>query len=132
MRIEQILEHLDKVKSSGANKWAACCPAHDDKSPSLALTETSDGRILLHCFAGCGGAEILHAIGLTLADLYPDGPTGNWYSFGYHQEKSRDKRLHLERTILELARDDRMNGRRLSLADLKKEQDAFLKTRAIQ
>jgi hypothetical protein len=38
-------------KPSG-NGWLARCPAHDDKEPSLSLSD-SEGRILLHCHAGC-------------------------------------------------------------------------------
>ena len=128
--IQVILSKLDKVKSMGKGRYISCCPAHEDSDPSLAIKEVSDGRILIYCHAGCGACAVLDAVGLQMSDLFPDGVTGNWFSYSYHQEKSRDKRLHLERTILELARDDRMNGRRLSLADLRKEQTAFLKTRA--
>ena len=116
MRIDKILGLLDKVKSSGADKWTACCPAHDDKSPSLALTETSDGRILIHCFAGCGGAETLNAIGLTLSDLYPDGPTGNWFSFGYRKNPEKDPQSQ-DRLVLLLAACDIANGKQLSNKD---------------
>jgi hypothetical protein len=35
------------------NGWTARCPAHDDRNPSLSITEDRDGRVLLHCFAGC-------------------------------------------------------------------------------
>jgi hypothetical protein len=35
------------------NGWSARCPAHDDHNPSLSITEDRDGRVLLHCFAGC-------------------------------------------------------------------------------
>jgi len=49
----------------------ARCPAHDDRSPSLSIRETNDGTILLKCFAGCGAADVVAAVGLTLADLFP-------------------------------------------------------------
>ena len=28
------------------------CPAHDDQSPSLSVRD-SNGKVLVHCFAGC-------------------------------------------------------------------------------
>ena len=33
--------------------WMACCPAHDDRTPSLSIADGAEGRILLTCFAGC-------------------------------------------------------------------------------
>ena len=66
------LSRLEKIRRTGEGKWLACCPSHDDKSPSLAIKQTDDGKILIHCFAGCGVEEIVSAIGLTLADLMPD------------------------------------------------------------
>lgn len=69
--LDKVLNRLDKVKSAGADKWKACCPAHDDKNPSLAISETSDGVVLLKCWAGCTTKEIVSAIGLELRDLFP-------------------------------------------------------------
>lgn len=71
--LEKVLNRLDKVKSTGRSKWMACCPAHDDKDPSLSITEAGDGKVLLKCWAGCTAAEIVEAIGLGLRDLFPDG-----------------------------------------------------------
>jgi hypothetical protein len=45
------------------------CPAHHDQRPSLSITRAPD-RWLLNCFAGCRTEAILHATGLTWADLY--------------------------------------------------------------
>lgn len=69
--LDKVLNRLDKVKSAGANKWKACCPAHNDKNPSLAISETSDGTVLLKCWAGCTVQDIVSAIGLELRDLFP-------------------------------------------------------------
>ena len=69
--ISDILGRLDGVRKKAANSFIARCPAHEDKSPSLAITEKND-RVLIHCFAGCAAADVLAAIGLSLADLYPE------------------------------------------------------------
>ncbi|GAB1394908.1 hypothetical protein MASR1M60_30720 [Rhodocyclaceae bacterium] len=73
MTAEKLLERLEKVtkSKSGADKWTARCPAHDDKGPSLSICETADGRVLLHCFAGCSAAEVVGAVGLEMQDLFP-------------------------------------------------------------
>ena len=71
MTAETLLNQLHKVRKNGNGKWMACCPAHDDKSPSLAISETSE-NVLIHCFAGCQPSEILAAVGLSMGDLFPD------------------------------------------------------------
>jgi len=69
--IENILTRLEKVKGrNGA--YTACCPAHSDKSPSLAIRELDDGRILMKCFADCSVQDIMGSIGMEIGDLFPD------------------------------------------------------------
>lgn len=69
--IDDLLSRLDKVRKTGPGRWIARCPAHDDKSPSLTLRELADGRVLIHCFVGCSPADVLAAVGLEFADLFP-------------------------------------------------------------
>ena len=52
---------LHKFRVIGTNKFVACCPAHDDKTPSLSLTDVGD-KVLFHCFAGCSQAEVIEAL----------------------------------------------------------------------
>ena len=73
--INLLLEKLDKVRSTGSGKWMALCPAHPDKSPSLGIKQTDDGKILVHCFSGCHVTDIVAAVGLKLSDLMPENPT---------------------------------------------------------
>ena len=68
--VEQLLGRLERVKGRNGS-WTARCPAHDDKGPSLAIRETDDGRILLHCFAGCPVDSVVGAIGMDMTDLFP-------------------------------------------------------------
>ena len=51
--------------------YTARCPAHEDRTASLSLSEADDGRVLLHCFAGCGAGDVVAALGLSLGDLFP-------------------------------------------------------------
>lgn len=69
--IDTLISRLTRVKKTGPGRWLACCPAHDDKSPSLAVRVVEDGRILIHCFAECSTSDILGAVGLTFDDLFP-------------------------------------------------------------
>jgi len=70
--LDTILNQLDKVKAYGSNKWLACCPAHNDKHPSLKVTMTDDGKILIKCWAGCDISAVLKALSIEMADLFPD------------------------------------------------------------
>ena len=68
---DNLLQHLDKVKRTGPGTWSARCPAHDDRGPSLAISDKEDGLVLVHCFAECDVQDVLGAVGLTFSDLYP-------------------------------------------------------------
>ena len=72
MAVHDLLNSLKQVKQTGANRWLACCPAHADRRPSLTITEKDDGMVLLHCWAGCGAADVLAAVGLEFDALYPE------------------------------------------------------------
>ena len=72
MSADALLSKLTKVRSRSPGNWVACCPAHDDKSPSMTIREVDDGKVLVHCFAGCSVDEILGAVGLDVQDLFPE------------------------------------------------------------
>ena len=74
MNALDVLDRLEQVTGS-KGKWMACCPAHQDKSPSLAITEADD-RVLVYCFAGCETSDVIAAIGLNVADLFYDKLAG--------------------------------------------------------
>lgn len=71
MCINNILSKLERVRRTGPHAWLACCPAHDDQRPSLAICKTDDGKMLVHCFAGCAVHEVVEAIGMEISDLFP-------------------------------------------------------------
>lgn len=68
--IELVLSRLERVRKAGAG-WSARCPGHEDRTASLSVGIGTDGRILLNCFAGCSIHDVLGAIGLSVADLFP-------------------------------------------------------------
>jgi hypothetical protein len=68
--LARVLERLPGVRQTGAG-YSAHCPAHDDRSASLSVTDGDDGRVLLHCHAGCAVEAIVAAMGLEVRDLFP-------------------------------------------------------------
>jgi hypothetical protein len=100
--IENILPLLDKVRGRNGS-YQACCPAHDDKDPSLSITETSDGKVLLKCFSGCTAAEIVEAVGLEMKDLFPPSDLSIRERKQYATKKSREQvieALHHELVVM--------------------------------
>ena len=79
--IDTVLRALEacgcKPRSTGGNQWVAKCPSHDDRRPSLSIAEGSDGRVLLHCHAGCSPEDVCGALGLDLRELFPANGTKN-------------------------------------------------------
>ena len=58
-----------RIRTDGS--YLVRCPAHDDGIPSLSLACGDDGRALLHCHAGCSTEAVVAALGLRMADLFP-------------------------------------------------------------
>lgn len=119
MSASDLLGRLDKVRKRGGDSWTACCPAHDDRGPSLAVRELADGRVLVHCFAGCGVLAVLSAVGLDFDALYPPRALGEHFTRPRHAFNATDALRCLEReaSILLLASRDMVNGRMLTAAD---------------
>ena len=79
---DNLLSRLAGVRKSGNGRWKALCPKHGDKHASLSIRELDDGRVLVHCFAGCETVDVMHAIGLPMWELFPDAPS-------FHLPKAR-------------------------------------------
>lgn len=68
--LERVLSRLEGVQKA-AGGYLARCPAHDDRHPSLSISEGRDSRVLLRCWAGCKTGDVVVAMGLTWSDLFP-------------------------------------------------------------
>ena len=64
MNIDTLLSYFDGVRQTGNGRFVARCSAHDDRNPSLAITEGSEGRLLLKCWAGCETDVVLQHLHL--------------------------------------------------------------------
>jgi hypothetical protein len=74
---EQVAAALKGTRTSSG--WEARCPAHDDRTASLTISEGDDGRLLMYCHAGCTFEAIMKAAGVE-----PAKPNGQ-----AHGKKSR-------------------------------------------
>ncbi len=93
--LSSIASGLNKVRWCGNNKFVACCPAHDDRTPSFTASEIN-GKILVKCFAGCTQEKVIGA----LRDM------GLWHTASRHQLERRkradlkEETCHHQRMIL--------------------------------
>lgn len=81
--IEEIALRCGRAKKTSSG-WQCCCPAHEDRSPSLSLAE-SDNKILYHCKAGCSQDAVrnaLESLGFHLnGNLSPMRETKVYYTY---------------------------------------------------
>jgi hypothetical protein len=125
MSVERLIAKLamvKEVKPRGKNQqsWIACCPAHDDSSPSLQIDVGESGNTLIHCWAGCSVEEVCDSIGISMASLFPEN--------GYRQQSFR-KRPHKDKDyhefVLHISKQDRLNGKKQSQADKDQELESY-------
>lgn len=122
--IDNILQYLDKVKRSGKG-YQARCPAHDDNGPSLSLLEGDDGRVLLHCHAGCATEAVVAAMGLSMGDLFPpsDKPHRPPPAPGVSRRELHSA-AEFESSIIFILKCDARRGRPISQIDMRRGQVA--------
>lgn len=120
--LDRILSQLDKVRGRNGN-YTACCPAHKDRSPSLSLRETSEGKILLHCHGGCSVDQIAGALGVDLSELFPPDDGNYTGSRGERRRFSSSDLLRVidfEATVVMVAANDLASGKTLPPSDLER------------
>jgi hypothetical protein len=130
--IDLLLGQLDRIKQTGPVTWLASCPTanhkHGDRSRGLSIREGDDGRVLVHCHAGCAVHEVVAALGLELSDLFPQ----RRIDYPHHAPKggftgrNRIKRIpwrdlfeaiHRDLTVCSLAFTDLAKGKSFSQSD---------------
>ena len=66
----ELRTYFKKSTRINGNSFQCCCPCHNDKMPSLTISERN-GKILIHCHAGCETDDIIKSVGLDWADINP-------------------------------------------------------------
>ena len=109
--IDELLDRLEKVRSTGKNKWKACCPVHGDRNPSMDI-EDKDGKVLVHCKAcNANGLEVVQALALPASVLF-DKPLEQGYI-----PKRIIEEIELDRLVVRMAEEDKKKGKPLSYND---------------
>ena len=94
----------------------ACCPVHNDKNPSMTITETDDGKVLAHCFScGARGTDVVEALGLPQSELFSGGFTGTY------DAKHKIRKYMLEDSmVVSIYEQEKRDGKYLTHADFKR------------
>ncbi|MER6603889.1 toprim domain-containing protein [Streptomyces parvus] len=67
---ERVIAALNDHGSKGrGTAWQ--CVAHEDRAPSLSVTQSSKG-VLINCHAGCATEDVVTALNLTMSDLFDE------------------------------------------------------------
>ncbi len=74
---QNLLARLEGVRPVGDKQHEARCPSHEDRTASLSVTTAPDGKVLLHCHAGCTPQAIVAAAGLEMKDLFMPNENGH-------------------------------------------------------
>jgi len=120
MTAEALLSRLDRVRGTGPGRWIARCPAHGDRTPSLAIREIDDGRVLIHCFGGCSAPDVLAAVGLEMDALFPAHRDGGKPQRRPFSAADALRCLAFEGVVVLLAARDVGAGRTLSSGDIER------------
>lgn len=123
MSLEIILSRLNKVRKSSNNSWMACCPAHDDNTPSFSIKDNGNGKLLFNCLAGCANEDILGALGMDWADIMsPNQPKEHFVKSTKQRVYATDalRAIRFEARIVCLAAYDLRNGIKPNEVDMKR------------
>src|SRR5262245_8600385 len=69
--LDLLLSKIQGVTRS-SDGWMGLCPHHADENASLHINVADDGRLLLHCFAGCPVESVMQSLDLTMSVLAGD------------------------------------------------------------
>lgn len=94
---EELVSRLQGVRRTGPHSWVAKCPAHEDKSPSLTVSEKEPEKLLCYCHAQCGIEAITAALGLEVSELFPPRLT---------EHQPRDRRPYPAADVLRAMADE--------------------------
>jgi len=73
--LARVTAALEAAGCGPLRRGMARCPAHDDRTPSLSVSQGDRGAVL-HCFADCELDDVLRALGLEARDLFDADEAG--------------------------------------------------------
>ncbi len=137
--VDLLLRRLDGVRQYG-DAWRADCPTGHRTRGTLRIATGDDGRVLLHCHAGCDAATVAEGAGLRLSDLYVQ-PVTRMTDAERRRARQRAREadwaaalgvLAAEATVIEVAAAMIERGDTLAAADIDRVRTASRRIHAAQ
>jgi hypothetical protein len=118
--INDLLNRLHKVKQTGQGRWIACCCVHEDKHPSMSITEKND-TVLIYCHScGANGKDVCEALGLEPFILFGEEFIPGEYKKPRIPASDILKCLSFESLFLKVCAFHLKNGEQLSNNDIER------------
>lgn len=118
--LDPIVSRLERVKWVKPDQVVACCPAHDDDTPSLALRDAGD-KVLMRCYAGCTFDEIAAALGMQPREFFADSKAPKSTVPGVSRRQIY-KELAVELLTAYTVTRDRAEGKDIAAGDAERER----------
>ena len=129
MTAQAILNHCDKVRNAGQDKWRIPCPSHGGKGFNMMISERSDGSVGAHCFVcGANGVDLIESLNLPMKELFaPDSEYQRPVVTKKMQTQAQE-----DEAVLMVAKGYKERGERMTLEDKRRVRLAKARLEGIQ
>ena len=129
MTAQAILNHCDKVRNAGQDKWRIPCPSHGGKGFNMMISERSDGSVGAHCFVcGANGVDLIESLNLPMKELFaPDSEYQRPLVTKKMQTQAQE-----DEAVLMVAKGYKERGERMTLEDKRRVRLAKARLEGIQ
>ena len=74
MTLDELIAKFPKAKRQPDGSFLVKCVAHQDKNPSLHISQKDD-TILMKCHAGCSTESVCQSLGIEMSDIFIEDHT---------------------------------------------------------
>lgn len=86
--LDRLHEVTGRAPTPAGGQHKAICPAHDDATPSLAVS-WKNGAVGVYCHAGCTVEQVVDALGLQMGDLWDEPLPDRDHDHGHDRPRKR-------------------------------------------
>lgn len=124
-----ILDHLEKLRQTGEDKWESLCPVHgSEKNRTLKILRKRDNSWVMHCLScHCKGVDVFRHLGQDLKEMFGDKE----YSQPIISNKNKERYVE-DQYFIEIYKADEKSGKRITYQDKRRYKLALARTKNLQ